>query len=297
MTATTLPQPKDIILTVDDVRRWKADLLHNQKEILRLSNENESLSAKLAAASYFLDVEALGESVKSEEQLASKYSKPTILAEVDVPKVVANPRRRRSQFQPVWADVILKAVQSSEMGLTYAEMRKYAIGSVLGEKLKSSDKGYHNAIGRLARDGSIIRQYGRLFNKSAYERFQAAVDAGTVSRVVAMPFVHSPMGEAILKIVNANPGIIGKEIIGKLREDVEFNATLTPHETGAYNIIARLVKRRQIVRRDDGGCIAGPDFPKELIGRNSDVGGALNGKTVSAPIVSEGGNLRLFSNS
>jgi hypothetical protein len=59
------------------------------------------------------------------------------------------------------------------------------------------------------------------------------------------------MGEAIMAIVRANPGISGGSIIIKLREDPEFDAALTPHNSGAYNVIARLVLRRQLRKTGD----------------------------------------------
>lgn len=91
------------------------------------------------------------------------------------------------------------------------------------------------------------------------------------------------MGEAILKIVGASAGVLSKQVIVELRKNPEFNAALTPHQTGAFNIIARLVKRRQILRRDDGGLEAGPEFPKELMGVTPHVVGAPNGNATGAP--------------
>ena len=275
-------QPPGILLTIADIRRWEVELRRFDDEIATIMAKREHVQKMLDAASLFVDrsdiSELPDEPVKIGDDSVLEQVEEAIDA-VSLPSEVTK--------EGTWAHVIYGIVSAAEMGMTYAEVRQAALASALGPKLRSSDKGYHNAISRLARGEVLIRQYGRLFTHEAFERFQKAADAGEVSTVVPQPFVHSPMGEAILKIVHKHPGLIGKEIIAELRKDVEFNATLTPHETGAYNIIARLVKRRQIVRRDDGGCVPGPDFPKELVGQLPDGDGALNGNAASAPFARE----------
>jgi hypothetical protein len=169
------------------------------------------------------------------------------------------------------------------MGLPYAELRSAVLASPLGPKLIQSDKGYHNALSRAAQAQEIIRDHGRVFTPAAFQRFMAAVERGEASTTVPQPIAHSPMGEAILKIVGANPGKLnGKGVIGELRKDAEFNAALTPHETGAYNIIARLVRRGQIIRRDDGLILPGRNFPRDIAGVGSDENRAPNGDAAGA---------------
>jgi hypothetical protein len=273
---TSLPGPNAprVLLTIDQVAQWKADLLHNKNEIARLGSENQQIERKLAAASVFLDVDSVEPApIVANSPAASKEEQ-----EVNKPR-----RKRRGDM--TWADVVEAAVYEAELGLTYAEMRQIASNSELSAKFAQSDKGYHNAIGRLVRDGYIVREHGRLFTKEAHKRFMIAVDSGEASTTVPQPMAYSPMGEAILKIVSENPASFnGKGVIQKLRLDAEFNAALTPHETGAYNIISRLVRREQLVRRDDGTLVPGRNFPKDrgyALKRNEVPNGIAAGTSVA----------------
>ncbi|MFB0873320.1 MULTISPECIES: hypothetical protein [unclassified Sphingobium] len=274
---------RNVVLTVDDVRHWKARLARIDGEINALQSEKEDFSRKLAAAALFLDVDA----VVPGESEATEAESPPIGAE-EQPK--AEPaasapvqRKRRNYGRLTWRDVILAAVEPAEMGLTYAELRAAVRESELGPQLEASEKGYHNAISRCARDEEVVRDHGRVFTPAAFKRFMAAVEAGEVSTTVPQPMAYSPMGEAILDIVAARPGQLnGKGIIGELRKDTEFNATLTPHETSAYNIIARLVRRGQIVRRDDGTILPGRNFPQDRIQSDANSNEAPNGNVAGA---------------
>lgn len=286
MTVTITQPPSGVLLTIADVQRWEGDVRRLDEEISRLTASRAEVKKMLDAASLFVgrvteptiieDESATPKDNSSDEDEVTSASDELVLDGIGLAEHLK---------ESTWAGTVLDIVKPAEMGLTYAEVREAVLASSLAPKLRRSDKGYHNAIGRLARSGILMREHGRLFTPEAYERFKAAVAAGEMSAVVPQPFVHSPMGEAILRVVQDRPGIIGKAIIGELRKDAEFNATLTPHETGAYNIIARLVKRRQIVRRDDGGCVPGPDFPRHLIGRKPERDEALNGYAVSASVI------------
>ncbi len=266
------PSLNRVVLTVDDVRQWKADLWATTARMAELGTLRDELERKLAAAALFVDVDAVElddlEIAADDNSDNTGESLDHIEKANDAPGSVALPmtlpaRRRRSRAGSTWADIVLEGVSEADLGLTYAEMRKFASESSLADKLEQSDKGYHNAIGRLARSGEIIRQHGRLFTPEAYRRFLEAVDSGEATTTVAQPMAYSPMGEAILDIVAARPGELnGKAVITELRRDPEHNATLTPHETGAYNIIARLVRREHLVRRDDGTLLPGPSFPR-----------------------------------
>jgi hypothetical protein len=268
MTAASDLLPKRVVLTVDDVRQWKADLLATAAQMTALNKIRDELERKLAAAAIFVDVDAVEVGDLLDTVIVSDDLPKRITVASEVPMSAGLPmalpsKRRRSRTGETWSEVVLEGVSAADMGLTYAEMRKYASESSLGNKLEQSDKGYHNAIGRLARSGEIVRRHGRLFTPDAHTRFLSAVESGDATTTVAQPMAYSPMGEAILKIVAAHPGELnGKAVITELRRDPEHNATLTPHETGAYNIIARLVRREQLVRRDDGTLLPGPSFPR-----------------------------------
>jgi hypothetical protein len=290
MTASSHTMPEGVLLTTEHIRRWEEGLRRIDDEIDRLSSNRKLLEQKLAAAALFYDV-----SEDRDDGGHHRTSEETFESAGDLPPTVngATPEtqkdtRRRNGDEPTWAEIVIEAVKSADMGVTYAEMRSFAAASALGAKLEISDKGYYNAISRLAKGGDIVRKHGRLFTQEAFRRFIKAVEEGQASTTIPQPIAHSPMGEAILTIVKQQPGKLnGKGVIGELRRDPEFDAALTPHETGAYNVIARLVRREQIVRRDDGLLIPGRNFPQDRGTYMPLRNGALDGHAASAPSAGE----------
>lgn len=236
------------------IARWRS-------EVAQLDKRRETVAEKIGAAEKLLAL------ISSEPQLSlvvggeppgKDTSQPTLFSETP-------PWRRIDLPADVkWIDAIRTWISAAPLGVTHPELRaQIDAHPALSTRFTQSDKGYYGSIARLAAKREIIKHNGRLFTPDAFERFKGEVAAGKVEDEPPVTTAHSPMGEAILDIVgrSAPGGILGKDIINELRRDPEFNAALTPHHTGAYNIIARLVKRNQILRRDDGLCLPGIKFP------------------------------------
>lgn len=246
-----------VVLTLEQIELWRGDVRRFDDEISRLQAERDSRLKLIEAGEVLLAALPV---------LSVSQSRPSaVVQQEEAAPPEKQVRRKRRYGWLTWHDVIVAAVARADMGLTYAELRGEVSKSELGHKLDESDKGYHNALSRAAAGGEIVKDHGRVFTPEAFKRFMEAVEAGDASTTVPQPIIHSPMGEAILSIVAKCPGELnGKGVIRELRKDPEFNAALTPHETGAYNIIARLVRRGQIVRRDDGLLTPGKNFPPEM---------------------------------
>jgi hypothetical protein len=165
-----------------------------------------------------------------------------------------------------WVEAIRTWITAAHSGISYPELRAVIDASpAFSKRFNLSDKGYYNALSRLVGRNELVRHNGRLFSPNAFESYRKAVALGHIEDAPPpISGAYSPMGEAILDIVYrcSNTGVLGKDILQELRNDPEFNAALTPHSTGGYNIIARLVKRHQILRREDGLCFPGNKFPR-----------------------------------
>lgn len=255
----------EVLLTAADLLEWQKQIENIDNQMRALGQEREFFAKKLSAAREFIAF------VKGDTSFVNVDNVGNMPATAIVdPNAVAATAK--------WRDAIMTWLRAAPLGLTYAELRNLIDQSPLRQRFIESEKGYYNAISRLAGHGEIVKHNGRLFTPSSFKAFKEAVDKGQIDDDKPVPTsAYSPMGEAILQIVRDQPGIVGKDVIAELRKDPEFNATLTPHSTGAYNIIARLVKRHQLIRRDDGQIYPGTKFPKEL--------GAPNGSTASAPKV------------
>lgn len=269
------PPMTALTLILADIQRGESELQQIDADLGRLTEKRDATEKRVEAAKRYAALLP-----PEEAPPAAAVSEPPAVATLPL---TAAPKKRRARITSAWQDTILTIVKTAEMGFTFAELRTRLLQSPIKDRMAESTKGYHRALSILAKKKKIVREYGRVFTPAAHKRFEAALKAGDVTADAPQPFAHSPMGTAILKLVQARPGITSTLIIVELRKDPEFNASLTPHQTGAFNIIARLARRKQITRRDDGGLIPGPQFPQELLGQSSDEVGALNGQAASAP--------------
>jgi len=165
------------------------------------------------------------------------------------------------------------------------EIKERIAATPLRQKLEASDKGFYNAISRLVEREEIKRHNGWLLSIQNYAAYMAAIQSGEVKDTAAVqPNRSSPMGDAILAFVNARKGVTSRDIIDHLMADAEFAAALSPHRTGAFNIIARLVRRHQILKKK------GKLYPNLLLKRK-EANEPLSGVTASGSDASEGSRL------
>lgn len=242
---------------------------HLTAAIAQWEDEGRVLDAEISALVVRKD--ALNKRVEAARLLLSgTEAHPVTSTPVTKPKAAkkpAAPKPPRNTLGRQWQDQIMAIVMRYDRGCTYPELRADLLASPLGPRLMESKKSYERAMSLLSGAGKIERGYGRVFTPTAFSAFRKELEeSGAPLPIQSQPMARSPMGEAILKIVYDAPGAKSRQIIDKLRENAEFNATLTPNEGVAYNIIARLTRRQQIVKRDDGGCFPGVAFPHQLLG-------------------------------
>lgn len=242
----------EVSLTSAEVARW-------EDEAARLLGEAERLKAE--ALSY------LDRAHRARELFAlmrGDAPPPVPPALVPAPAVSAGNdgvRDKRKGPRPPragsWREALKGWIYASEVPLSPADLREIIAKSPKAAEFNKSDKGFYHALTRLQKSGDIIRHAGRYYSPKVFSEMADQAPPEVVSYAAPNVIIHSPMGEAILDIVSANPGITSAKIIETLKGDLEFRATLTPHTTGAYNVMSRLAKRGQIVR-EGSGCFPGP---------------------------------------
>lgn len=285
-----LPLPLGFAVSVADVDRWRAEAMELESQIVELAARRDRLKQMIGAAVALfslMDVPPVqsraaaggadrpsgtppdAETPAPVFGAALVDAAPVVEAGVEAPAAGPVPTDTaitdedddegdtpddRQAGKPGMTRAVRDGVYAAEAGVAPFELKASLLRpeSGVAERLGTSDKGFYNAIDRLARRDVIIRRHGRLFSPEALSRFEEAVAAGQLFGEVPKHPSHSPMGDAILQIVTANPGIFGGHIIVKLKENPEFAAALNPHSTGAYNIIARLVKRGQLKKLGKG---------------------------------------------
>jgi hypothetical protein len=268
--------PNQVLLTLGDIRQWEENVRALTVKIDELTSERAAQIQRL---------EWVARMFPGMVELPSEY---TSAAAPEIPQASGDATKgRRPSVLIAWEREILDFVSRFDRGCTYADLRAHLLASPLADDLRRSTKSYERSMHKLAGRGAIERGYGRVFTPEAFVAFEKEARESGVPPVV-QPFSRSPMGEAILKIVHAAPGLRNKQIIAELRKSSEFDAALTPNEGTAYNIIARLARRQNIVKSDHGGAFPGPNFPYDLLGLEPNENEAPNGYAAGASEAGEG---------
>jgi hypothetical protein len=176
-------------------------------------------------------------------QVTDSVSVGDQLSAVVVPKAPSRPLRGEFTYK----EAVREVVYAHDRIAPYT-VKEMLLRGPLGERLTESDKGFYHAISRLAEAGEIVRHNGWLLSPENYKLHMERVRAREIEDDKPLPPTRSPMGEAILEYVNGHPGAASKDVIASLKKNTDFAAALEPNSTLAYNIIARLAKRKQIIK-------------------------------------------------
>lgn len=264
-----------ILLTSDDLLRWKREVSELEAKVETLRARKDLLARRIEVAealSMLLDAprDNAEHSLVTPDQTAAEES-PLDNSEIDVGEEVI-------EGEWTWVSVVHDAIYGHAMGVASHDLREeFAQSPFYGPRMEVSDKGYYNAVSRLAERKQIVKHNGRLFSPEAHAAYQAAVARGEIiDRPPVQPNAYSPMGAAIEQAVMDDPGVTSAEIIRRLKRDPEFAATLHPKATVAYNIIARLKKRRRIEARGKGLFLSAAlaESPEHPLPRNTEPPGA-----------------------
>ena len=212
-------------VTVGDVEGWQASVAIIDEQVAALAEQRKKLTDRIDAAHALFALLDMPPSVSVPLE--------TALSKVAPPLVEIGEVSRETDDSLSIIAAVRGVVLGKLDGIVPWEAKRLLMQGPLASRLTASDKGFYNAISRLANKGEIVRHHGRLYGPRELEGFLSRVAAGDVDdEPSAGPQPHSPMGHAIAEIVNSQPGIRGGEIIARLRSDPEFAAALMPHTTG-----------------------------------------------------------------
>jgi len=199
---TSFPLGRSV--TVADAARWRAESARKREEAKKLIESADSDDKRAEVA------EQLFSMLDTPETPDEPPQKDSLPREVS-PKVInLQASRRTTTAHAVPADAsyvqaVRQITNASELGLAPFEAKAALMQTSFAARLGKSDKGFYHAIERLAERGEIIRHNGRIFSPDAYEKFKKAVASGKIKDDPAKLPTHSPMGDAILRIVGESP--------------------------------------------------------------------------------------------
>lgn len=166
-----------------------------------------------------------------------------------IPPLAPKPRR---QEKSEWTQVLRLITLTADHPVSYAEARQEIMKMPeLAPKLEKSDKGFFYGIRKLTEAGEAVSYKAHLFVPEMFRKFKDDLDAGRVRDIRVANAAHqSPMGEVMLKVLSQRrAGAESGHLIWELRKNPEFAAAIDKNKTHPYNVLKRLVDRKDIVKR------------------------------------------------
>lgn len=234
----------DSVITNEMSRSWRNRLEVIDNQIARLMREREALAELISGAEKYQKL--IERDASTREELIEPSQERRTVSET-VSEASATHRK------PTFPEEVSKILSEKGGPLTYEDLRNELFRGPLAEALSESDKGFYHAIRRLEKRGKLVKHYGYLFSPKGFEEYNKKERDGLVPSLEKNPQSsrYSPMGEEVILFVNANPeGVLSKDIVSHLKKDERFSEVVEKNATNVYNVIARLVKRNQIIKVD-----------------------------------------------
>jgi hypothetical protein len=141
--------------------------------------------------------------------------------------------------------------------MPYSELRSELAKTHLGQKLKRTDKSFYGGLLKLETTGLAKRHGGRAATVEVFQRFMDDVKSG---RAKDEPIQNrgensrSPAKAALFEVLRISGSATASELITMLTP--RLHLATRNSKTSIYNLIARLVKREELVR--SGSIISFP---------------------------------------
>lgn len=222
----------DVSVSSRDIAAWEKELTDLARQVEMIENRRALLENRINTARALFALLHQTDASSSKLQTASWAVKAD-----DIPMI----------------DAVLAGVEEAGR-TTQQDLKDVLLRGPVGQRLEASDKGFYHGIARLIGRGAIIKHNGWLFSKDRFREFSGALARGEVTDEPAPASQRrSPLGEEIENFVTSHPGVKSRDIIAHLRDHPDFEAAVQVNSTNAYNVIARLVKRGQLRKAEDGG--------------------------------------------
>jgi len=259
-----MSQPTDspqVLLTSGDVQALADEVGRLSAEIAEIDARRKEIEARRDQMAARIDkIRELMAALGLEDRLSAALQEAHS-AKIEAPDT--GPSDADDEVRSPWNAAVIEGLRSGPYeSLTSSGLRAYIEAGPLANMLKVSDKGYYHAIRRLALRGDITKEYGRLFTKDGLARYGED----------GCPHLHdmdeprnarkSPMADEIAAFLRANGGVArARDIVSHLLTVPQFSGPVGRNKSSAYNVLARLVSRKQL-NREEGGSYRLPETNK-----------------------------------
>lgn len=244
MEPTSPNLPLDLSVSPRDIASWGREKARLEREVADIIAKIDQITQRISAAETLFSL--LGES----STLAHSTRARELLPEISQAGAAMAVRSEVPQDSMSIISAVLAVIQSAPPPIAPYQVKEKLAEGEIGERIRASDKGFYNAISRLAQRGQIKKHNGWLFTPEGLHTYLSKVKAGEIVDEKPTVPTRSPMGDMILEFIQGHPGATSGEVISFLKTAPEMDAALNPNTTVAYNIISRLTQRNQIIKRD-----------------------------------------------
>lgn len=230
------------LLKLEDVIRFKVELNDAVRLYQTLPDKIARLEKRLEAALMFLpegtnlDLLATAPGPKQDDAKPDP-SKPGFH--------LAPPEQRRL----TWIGETERVLKAVGRGMEHQELLVELNKTELSERPSEGDKGFYNAIARLAEKGDLIKFGGYLYAGDVYKQL---VDAGVKLPINPDKVRAGSSASLVLDAIDAHPeGISGPDLKRALAKLEDAPSSFREHTQYVYNVVGTLIGKGIVVKDGD----------------------------------------------
>lgn len=248
--ASTAPKHESL-LTLEDVRAKRRDIVLAEKELVRLSAKLETDRKEFQQMLVFVPM-ALRDQILSDdadEDLFSRppeRSKPATKTKSAKPKksaIADGPRSEGHKFSAFIVDLVSK----SRAGISHSELKSAVQDSEYASRLEDQAKAYHRAVSKLIARKEIVRHGARFYAHAVYQVLKKNGDLPPIEEGLSLR--ENGAAKITLEVLQGHPdGLTGRDLKVLVGADPAAPKSVSEHGQYIYNVLATLIGSGRVVK-------------------------------------------------
>lgn len=238
------------LLTLEDVRSKRREIVLTEKELVRLSAKLETDRKEFQQMLVFVPA-ALRDRILSDEADPDLFGiperpKPTAKPKPAKPKRSVSPNSPHSQGYR-FSTFITELVNKSRAGMSHAELKAAVQGSEYASRLEDQAKAYHRTISKLVARNEIVRHGSRFYARSVYQVLKKNGDLPDIEEGVSLR--ENGAAKITLEVLQGHPdGLTGPDLKVLVGADPAAPKSVAGHGQYIYNVLATLIGSGRVIK-------------------------------------------------
>jgi len=242
----------ELLLTLDDVRAKRRDIVKAESELVRISNQLEADRKEFQQMLVFVPP-AMRDRIMADEATPDLFNEPReepprkiVRAKpVKRKRVTASDSPRSLGYQ--FSAFITNLVSKSRTGISHTELKAAVQNSEYAERLEDQAKAYHRTLGKLVTRNDVVRHGSRFYAPSVYEVLKKngdlpEIEGGTTLR-------ENGATTLTLGVLRGHPdGLSASDLKVLVGADPAAPKSITEHSQYIYNVLATLIGSGRVVK-------------------------------------------------